>query len=232
VPDELAPQFDFSDYTWNECAMDSIGEYVVFSGKTSDSDDNNRLFLYSLRWKSIDVLPFNADTFAKNAGLLYIGDSISDNVYQVLSGYDDDGFSIENYWISGADLLSTEEYKRVKRLTLEGEISIDQSVEVYLSLDNDDFTLLGTIEGTGSYVETTQAHTIGSVELGVDEIGGGGDGIEVFSYFMELKINSGKFYRRRLKFTATGLGYASVSMIKDKDIYQYGDKIPKRFRTN
>ncbi len=233
LPLELAPQFDFSDYNWDTCAMESIGEYIVFSGKTLDSNDNNQLFLYSLRWKSVDVLPFNADTFAKNEGLLYIGDSISDNVYNVFSGYDDDGFEIENEWISGSDLLDTEEYKKVKRLTLEGEISREQSIEVYLSLDNDDWgDPIGTIEGTGSYVETSQAHTIGSVELGVDEIGGGSDGTEVYSYFLELKINTGKFYRRRIKFKATGLGYASVTTIKDKDIYLYGDKIPKKFRTN
>ena len=232
VPDELAPQFDFSQYNWDKCAMDSVGEYIVFEGKTLDSNDNNRLFLYSLRWKSVDVLPFNGDTLAKNEGLLYIGDSISDNVYQVFSGYDDDGFEIENYWITGSDLLDTEEYKRYRRQTFEGEISREQEIEVYLSLDNDDFTLIGTIEGTGSYVETAQAHTVGSTLIGTDEIGGGSDGDEVYSYFVEFKVNTGKFYRRRLKFKATKFGYASISMMKDKDILGYGDKIPRKFRTN
>lgn len=232
IPDELASQFDFSKYNWDTCAMDTIGEYIVFTGKTLNAAYNDRIFLYSLRWKSLDVVAFNADTFAKNAGVLYIGDSISDNVYEVFSGYDDDEFDVENEWISGADLLSTEEYKKVKRLTLEGDISAAQSVEVYVSLDNDDFTLVGTIEGTGSYVETSEAHTIGSVELGVDELGGGGSGIDVYPYMVEFKINTDKFYRRRLKFKAIGLGYASISMIKDKDIYGYGDKIPRKFRTN
>jgi hypothetical protein len=232
IPDELAPQFNFAEYNWDKCAMDSVGEYIVFTGKTLDSDNNNRLFLYSLRWKSIDVLPFNADTFAKNARFLYIGDSISDNVYQVFSGYDDDGYEVENYWITGADLLDSEEYKRYRRQTFEGEISREQEIEVYLSLDNDEFALIGTIEGDGSYVETSQARTIGSVRLGVDEVGGGGDGDDVYSYFVEFKVNTGKFYRRRLKFKATKFGYASISMIKDKDILGYGDKIPKKFRTN
>jgi hypothetical protein len=232
LPIELAPQFDFSDYEWDKCAMGAWGDYIVFSGRTPDSTTNNRLFLYSLRWKSIDVCPYSAATFAKDAGLLYIGDSITDNVYNVFSGFDDDGYEVENEWTSGADLLDSEEYKKVKRLTLEGDISREQSVEVYISLDNDSFTLLGTIDGTGSYVETSNPHTIGSVMNGVDEVGGGGDGIDVYSYFTELKINTGKFYRRRLKFKATGIGYASVSMIKDKDIYQYGDKIPKKYRTN
>ena len=232
IPDELAPQFNFSEYNWDECAMDSVGEYIVFSGKTLDSNDNNRLFLYSLRWKSIDVLPFNADTFAKHAGLFYLGDSISDNVYQAFSGYDDDGFEIENHWITGADLLDSEEYKRYRRQTFEGEISREQEIEVYLSLDNDEFILIGTIQGTGSYVETSQAHTIGAVQIGIDEIGGGSDGDDVYSYFIEFKVNTGKFYRRRLKFKATKFGYASVSLIKDKDIIGYGDKIPRKFRTN
>lgn len=232
LPIELAPQFDFSLYEWDQCAMDAIGEYIIFSGRTEDSPTNNRVFLYSLRWKSIDVLAFNAATFAKNEGLCYIGDMITDSVYNLFSGYDDDGFDVENEWISGADLLDTEEYKRVKRLTLEGEIMREQDIEVYISLDNDDFELLGTIEGVGSYVELENSHTIGSVGLGIDEIGGGGSGIDIYPYFVEFKINTGKFYRRRLKFKATGIGYASVSMIKDKDIYQYGDKIPRKYRTN
>ena len=232
LPIELAPQFDFSLYQWDQCAMDAIGEYIIFSGRTESSPTNNRVFLYSLRWKSIDVLPFAAATFAKEAGLLYIGDTITDSVYNLFSGFDDDGFDIENEWISGADLLSTEEYKRVKRLTLEGEIMKEQKIEVYTSLDNDDFELLGTIEGIGSYVDVENSHTIGSQSLGMDEIGGGGTGVDVYPYFVEFKINTGKFYRRKLKFKATGLGYASVSMIKDKDIIGYGDKIPRKYRTN
>lgn len=232
IPNELAASFDFSTYLWDKCAMEAIGEYIIFSGKTTDSANNNRLFIYSLRWKSIDVLSFNADTFAKDSGYIYIGDSISDNVYQLFTGYDDDGFEIENYFITGSDLLGSEEYKRYKRQTFEGEISKDQEIEVYISLDNDNFTLIGTIKGTGSYVETDQAHTIGSVQLGVDEIGGGGNGTDAYHYFVEFKINTGKFYRRRLKFKATKLGYASITMIKDKDILGYGDRIPRKFRTN
>jgi hypothetical protein len=232
LPNDLAPQFDFSDYEWDQCAMDAIGDYIIFSGRTEDSPTNNRVFLYSLRWKSVDVLPFSAATFAKNAGLLYIGDTITDTVYNLFSGFDDDGFDVENEWISGADLLDTEELKKVKRLTLEGEIMREQDIEVYISLDNDDFELLGTIEGVGSYVDMENSHTIGSVSIGMDEIGGGGSGVDVYPYLVEFKINTGKFYRRRLKFKATGIGYASVSMIKDKDILGYADKIPRKYRTN
>lgn len=232
LPTELAPQFDFSPYKWDGCAMESWGENIVFSGRTPDSPTNDRLFLYSLRWQSVDVVRFPADTLAKDAGLLYAGDTITDNVYQLFSGFDDDGFEIENEWVSGADLLDTEEYKKVKRLTVEGEISKEQSLEVYLSLDNDAFQLVGTVEGTGPYVETTGAHTIGSTMLGSGEVGGGDAGLDAYPYFTEFKVNTGKFYRRRVRYRAAGTGYVSVSMQKDKDVVGYGDRIPKKFRTN
>ena len=232
VPDELAPQFDFSLYTWDECWMDAWGDYIVFTGKTLDSAVNNRLFLYSLKWTSIDVFAFSASTLAKAAGLLYLGDSISNNIYNAFSGFDDDEFIIENYWISGDDALDSEDEKRVRRLALEGYISKEQSCEVYLSLDNDPFALLGTISGTDSFVDASSSRTVGSTMIGVDEIAGGGDGADTYHYFTELKINTGKFYRRRLKFKAAGIGYLSISMIKDKDIIGYGDRIPKKYRTN
>ncbi len=225
LPVELAPQFDFSKYNWDSCSMEGIGEYIVFTGKTLTGSTNDRLFLYSLKWKSVDVLPFNADTLAKNAGLLYIGGSDTDNVYNVFNGY---STSFTNQWTSGADLLNSEEYKRVRRLTLEGDISSTQSIQVYMSLDGDTFALVGTIAGNGAYVDTTNPRTVGSLGLGE----GGGTQITVYPYMLELKINSGKFYRRRLKFITTSTGYASVSTVKDKDILGYGDKIPRKFRTN
>jgi hypothetical protein len=88
------------------------------------------------------------------------------------------------------------------------------------------------VNGTDPYVDTSNPHTIGSSLVGTDEVGGGGDGVDVYHYFTELKTNTSKFYRRRIKFIATGLGYISVSMMKDKDIVQYGDEIPKKYRTN
>lgn len=212
--------------------MDAWGDYIVFTGKTLDSAVNNRLFLYSLKWTSIDVFAFSASTLAKAAGLLYLGDSISNNIYNAFSGFDDDEFIIENYWISGDDALDSEDEKRVRRLALEGYISKEQSCEVYLSLDNDPFALLGTISGTDSFVDASSSRTVGSTMIGVDEIAGGGDGADTYHYFTELKINTGKFYRRRLKFKAAGIGYLSISMIKDKDIIGYGDRIPKKYRTN
>lgn len=34
TPKVLAEQFDFSQYTWDNCCMGTYGEYIVFSGKS------------------------------------------------------------------------------------------------------------------------------------------------------------------------------------------------------
>lgn len=102
-PYTLARQFDFSEYVWDQCAMDTYSEYIVFSGRTSTSSTNNKLFIYNIRRNTVDILPYFAKTIQTNLGRLYIGDTTTDNVYEILSGYDDDNQLIENYWISGDD---------------------------------------------------------------------------------------------------------------------------------
>jgi len=99
-PATLAKQFDFSEYIWDACAMATYSEYIVFSGRTSDSGTNNKLFLYNVRRNTVDILPYFAKTIQTDLGRLFIGDTTTDNVYEILSGYDDDNQLIENYWIS------------------------------------------------------------------------------------------------------------------------------------
>lgn len=71
-PVTLAQQFDFSLYTWDECAMTTFGEYIVFSGKSFNSNTNDTLFLYNYRRKTIDVIPYSAKTMQDISGELFI----------------------------------------------------------------------------------------------------------------------------------------------------------------
>lgn len=230
-PVTLAEHFDFSDYIWDMCAMTTFGEYIVFSGKDKDSTVNNKLFLYNLRLNSIDILPYWAKTIVSSDGLLYIGDTTTDNVYQILSGFDDDNNTIENHWISSFDLFGTERLKKVKKLRLKGLITKNQSLEVYISYDQNEFELVGTILGDGTYVNLSNSFTIGSQGIGTAIIGGENDYIDGNLYFAELKISSPKFRVRTLKLIATGIGYVSVNLINDFDVRLFQERLPNKYRT-
>lgn len=229
-PVTLANHFDFSDYVWDACAMDTFGEFIVFSGRTSASSINNKLFLYNLRRDTVDILPYQAKTITSNLGRLYIGDTITENVYEILSGFDDDGSTIENYWESNDEKYGTESLKKVKRLRFKGLITPDQILEINVSYDNEPYTLVGTIRGDGVYVDNSEIYTIGSQGIGTSVIGGESDTIDGAFFFAELKLACPKFRKRSIKMEATGIGYISLDMMDDFNIRTFAQKLPTKYR--
>lgn len=230
-PFVLASHFDFSDYEWDMCAMATYGEYVIFSGRTPDVTTNNRMFLYNVRKDTVDVLPYAAKTITTNNGILYTGDTLTYNIYEVLTGFDDDEYTIENYWISKDELFDTPKLKKVKKLRFKGIITSDQSLEIYVSYDNDEFELVGTILGTGSYVDHGSNYSIGSSGIGESMIGGEDDYVDGNLYFAELKISSPKFRKRTIKLVATGIGYVSVNLIDDYGVSLFEQRLPSKYRS-
>lgn len=230
-PNTLADHFDFSNYIWDACAMDTYGEFIVFSGRRETSDTNDRLFLYNVRRNTVDVLPYGAKTIAPSDGLLYIGDTLTDNVYEILSGFDDDNGTIENYWISNDERYGTETLKKLKKLRIKGLITPDQVLEVSVSYDDDEFTLVGTIRGDGSYVDQSESYAIGSQGIGTSIMGGEASLVDGNKFFAELKIDSPKFRKRAIKLEATGLGYLAINMIDDFNIMTFQQKIPSKYRS-
>lgn len=230
-PTVLASHFDFSNYIWDDCAMDTFGEFVVFNGRTSDSTTNNRFFMYNIRRGTVDILPYQSTTITSNAGLLYTGDSLTENVYEILSGFDDDNDIIENYWISNDERYGTEMLKKVKRLRFKGLITPEQTMEIYVGYDGDTPTLVGTILGNGSYVDYTTSYMIGSQGIGTTTIGGESSSVTGSTYLAEIKISSPKFRKRTIKLKATGIGYLSVNMIDDFNIKMFQQRLPSKYRT-
>lgn len=229
-PVVLATQFDFSKYIWDMCAMGTYGETILFFGRTKDSTINNKLFVYNIRLGTVDILPYSGKTITNSDGLLYIGDTITDNIYNILSGWDDDGQKIENYWISSDDKYGNEYLKKTKRIRFKGLITPTQKLEVYDSLDNGDFQLVGTILGSGVYVDFSETFTIGSAGIGSSIIGGESDYLDGNFYLAELKLKLSKFRKRTLMLKATGTGYVSVNMIDDFKIMTFEQKLPKKYR--
>ncbi len=231
IPVTLAEQFDFSKYTFTACAMTTFGEYIVFSGISFNQSTNDTLFLYNFRRKTLDVLPYAAKTLQDISGLLYCGDTTTDNIYNLLSGFDDDDQEIQNYWISGAEMFWTQRLKKEKRFRIKWLITPSQTLEVYFATDDGAFTQIGTILGNWTYVNTSQAYTIGESGIGASIIGGEPSDVDGYAYYAELHLWTGKFRKRTIKLVANWIGYISVDTYYDEKVSLFANKIPAQFRS-
>lgn len=205
------------------------GEFIFFTG-SSDGVNNDRVFAYNRTWNTFDTLKYYTSCFANNDDVLWAGDSISNNVYKLFTGYTADGGNIENYWEGKLTRLEIEELKKSKRLTIEGDIATSQELEIYASFDRGSYVKLGTIEGNGSYVDSSFGITVGSNQIARKELGGGSEGELAYHYRYEIRIQTKKFDEIKLKFVAKSVGYVSVSTIDFYDVKLYGQKNLKRYR--
>jgi hypothetical protein len=236
----LFPQFKFANYLYDDCTIDTYERYIVIACKTANATNNDTILLCDLTDGTVDITSFNARTFANDAGLLYIGSSITQTVYQLFSGFDDDGLAISNFWASKAELLIPKTrnlkilslargLKKLRKLRLKGRIQPAQYYEVYVSYDDAGFQLVGTVRGNGSYVDNTQPQEIGVSIIGGPQVGGDVTST-VFPYFLELKLKAPKFRKRKVKFIAKGIGYIDIEQMADGNITAFEPKLPKRFR--
>jgi len=231
IPITFSFDVDLQDFLFDVAVSYEWGDYLIFACRTSDSTVNNRLILFNKVQKCFDIVEYFVSVLDDYDGLLWGGDSATNNVMQLFTSFSANGAVIRNYWEGKLSDLSVEELKKIKRLTLKGQIGRDQSITVSLSYDDSDFTEVGTIVGSGDYVSTESTGSIASPQVGEMEIGGGSSGIEAFDYIKEIKINSQKFDKVKIRFEATEVGYASVSEINYYDIKTYGSKNLLRFRT-
>lgn len=224
----LFGHFKFSDYLYDELVMETWDKYVIVSAR-QDSNNNNRLLLCDMRENTVDVAPYGGASFTKNAGYLYMGDPNAQTSYEMFTGFDDMGLPVVNEWVSRGEKYDTDVLKKTKKLRFRGVISPDQVVEVYVSYDNSSPEHVGTILGSGDYVDYTASYAIGTTMLGTSTLGGD-DEASVYSFLMEIKTRAPKFRKREVSFMATGIGYVAIQEIVDFDIWQYEDKLPKQYR--
>jgi|TARA_Y100000310_G_scaffold159223_1_gene158754 hypothetical protein len=230
IPTEFSFNVDLSSLTFDDSVMYQWGDYILASCRTSDSTVNNRLFAYHKTWKSFDVLNYQVSVMADNDGDLWAGESSTDNVTQLFTGFSANGALVTNYWEGKLTTLEVEELKKFKRLTVEGSIGPDQIISVQLAYDGGVFQEIGTIDGTGDYVASGTPVVVGSPQVASLEIAGGGNGIEAYKYVREFRVQSTKFNEVKIRFSATSTGYASVSNINYHDIRAYGQKNLKKYR--
>lgn len=238
----LFPHFKFSNYDYSDCTMFTWERYVLISCKKQGSINNDTILLCDMATGIIDITGYSARMFAKDNGNLYVGSPLTQNVYQVFNGFDDDGDSIQNYW-SGKDdqyMMAVglsrslryqigEHLKKFRKFKVKGLIDPNQAFEVYASFDNSGFQLIGTIRGSGSYVDYNSPQTIGSNMIGESQLGGD-DITNVYPFFTEFSVKMPKFRSRTLKFVATGIGYCEIQFISDYDLMIFEPRLPSRFR--
>jgi len=229
-PYVLCPQFNFALYNYEDACIDTYDRYVIIACKTLDADENNTILFCNLADNTVDIVKYEARVFTKDGIKLYVGSPITQDVYQILVGFDDESLAIENEWISKGETYGTDLLKKFKRLRFKGIIDPDQNIEVWGDFDNAGFSLLATIEGSADYVDYSNPQTIGSNFIGGAQIGGD-DMSTAYPFICELRVRMTKFNKRNLKFIATGIGYAELQNFVDFDILPYENKLAKKYRT-
>ena len=220
----------FNGYSFEDSTLIEWGDYIVMACRTKDSSFNNRVFTYNKQTGAIDEHDFTVNCFAIYNGELLAGDSVSGNVHYLFRGFDDYSGSITNYWNGSLNDMGTPRLKRTKKIVVQGDISIEQELEVWVAIDRGEFQLIGTISGTGSYVDTSQTVFIGGSMIGTLSVGGGDEGIDAYNYLREMTLGLDMFQHLQLQFKATKLGYASISTVELKDVREKWAKVPLKYR--
>jgi hypothetical protein len=249
VPVSISKQFKIADvrvgvnlssYRFDKAASIEFGDYVLFACRTNDSETNNRVFVYNKVNKAYGVLNYFVSCFAIYDGTLVAGDSVTDNVYTLFSGTDDNNSVINGYFESNLDDMGYDGMKKVIEITVDGEIGVDQSAKISVSVDKGNFVEIrsqddvdnayNAIMGSGAYVDRSQSVSVGAFTLGRGEIGGGGDGLSAYHYRRTFRVKLGKFEYIKFRIEPTGTGYFSLSEFTYKDVRIKSQKVPARYR--
>jgi hypothetical protein len=229
IPVPISNNLSLEDYRFDKGVCGEHGDIIFFACRHKDSTVNNVTFIYDKKYKSFDRLDYAIPCATRYNGALVVGDSLSDNVYELFSGFDDNGSTISNYWIGNLTDHQIQGLKKTKRLWIRGEISRNQVLKIYLALDNGSFVLVGTQNGTDGNVDTSPRPIIGSDAIGSNTLGGTTTD-NVYTYVKEIKLIQGKYEKAKIKFVAEEVGYVSVSEYTFMDILTYGGKLPLKYR--
>jgi len=221
-PKLISEALDLSGYAFDYAVVFEWGIYVLVCCqqiRNGVADDfNSRTFVYNKKNGIWDLTDIAANCFANYDGVLLGGDSISNNVFTLFSGFDDDNNLIPNYWKAGQSDLEMEGQKRFTRMVFDGLIQGSQNLKVSLSFDGGAFVDVFTISGTGDYVDTGRSVAVGSYTLGSRTVGGGGGEVFANPYHVEFLVQSPRFEYVQVKIEATGGGFCQVNYYEFKDI--------------
>jgi hypothetical protein len=226
-PLSISDDLDLSGYAFDKCVAFRWGDYEIFCVQELvagvANDYNSVMFVHNVVSNAWDKLDYYASCLEEYSGTLIAGDSVSNNVYTLFSGFDEDGDIISNYWTSSDLNLGTDNLKNCRRMVIDGLIQPDQDIKISLSYDGGAFSEIITITGDGDYVDAGVQTTIGSPTIGSKVVGGGGEAT-ASPFEVDFPINSDRFIFVRVKIEALGVGYVSVNSMTFKDIRDKGRK--------
>lgn len=231
-PLSLSDLLDLSSDAFDYCVAYRWGDYEIFCVQEKLNGVartfNSKMYIRNVVSGAWDILDYYASCLAEYNGTLIAGDSISNNVYTLFSGFDEDGDVISNYWTSNDLDLGTDELKDCRRMVIDGLIQTTQTLKVSVSYDGGAFSEVYTIDGQGSYVDSGIDTYIGGVTIGSKVLGGGGSAT-AHPFEVDFKLNSGRFIYARIKVEAENVGYVQVNSITFKDIRRKGrHNLPQR----
>lgn len=227
VPAPLSDSLDLSPHAFDYAVVTRFGDYELVSVQdyvnAVANGYNSTTYVRHVYSKAWDRLDYPASCFAEYNGTLLAGDPISDNVYVLFSGFDEDEAAIENRWQDGQLDLGADRLKVAHHMRVTGLIQKDQSIAVYLILDDGPPVLSFTIEGSGSYVDPGVNTSIGSYTLGTKVIGGGGSA-SAHPFDVTFPIHTDRFHNISVMFVARGIGWAEIDSYTYKDIRDKGSR--------
>jgi hypothetical protein len=209
---DYALAFRWGDYDIICCQEYRNGEAILY---------NTVMYVRNVFSKAWDRLDYGASVLADYDGTLIAGDPISNNVFTLFSGFDDDDSPIDNYWQDGQLNLGTDNLKIVHQMQVTGLIQKDQAIEVWLVLDDGEPVQAFTIEGDGAYVDQGLDTAIGSTTIGSKLIGDGGEAT-AHPFDVTFPIHTDRCKNVSVRFIAIGIGYAEVESYTYKDIRDKG----------
>lgn len=229
-PFPVSDALDLSSNGFNKVAIFRWGDYDLMACAGSLNGviqpTNTVLYIrniYSGQW---DVLDYSVSCLETYLGTLISGDGLSNNVFTLFSGFDDDSNLISNYYYTKVYDLGVQGLKRFNRFIAKGLIQSQQAYDIYLAFDNGSFVKYLTVKGDASYVNKGESVIVGNNTLGSQIVGGGGDVFTAYPYEVEFSFPTDDFEYVQVKFVATNIGYVQIDEFGFKDIRFKGRKLP------
>ena len=231
-PVELSQYLNLSVYEYNFAVIAEFSNYdLLFCQRKTlgTADTYNSVLLirnkFSKQWDKLEV-PASCVVMYNN--MLIAGDFTTNNCYQLFSGNDDEGYVIDNFITFGQWNLGQPGIKKTHRFEIDGFIGPSQTLEIRIAYDNASPVLVGTISGSGSYVDTSVGAVIGGTNaIGSDVIGSSGVA-NAFHFAREFTISSDRYEQMQITLKCTGIGGCAINYFGPKDNrYKGRRKLPQ-----
>lgn len=231
IPEPVTPQVNLNAYVFDECFGYAYGDFVIFACKSSDNVSyNDTLILYNRKWKLVSIVSGFFSALSTRANLLIGGSSVENNVYNVFTGFDDDGVEVVGQWTSNDWDLTSPQLKKLKRFVVEGEMAESQELIIDYSLDGGEWVEMGRIAGDSVYVDLGSATNYGRDLYGSQNFGNGAT-VSAYAYQREFRVRTGKFERIKVRFRTESFGYLNVRAYGFRDIRRALYRVPAKFRS-